>query len=153
VLAPTATERLLDLFCGMGNFSLPLARRAASVLGMEGSATAVGRAVANARRNGIDNARFVTADLAGAGTEGAWTRERFDAALLDPPRNGAKELLPALVASGARRILYISCHPGTLARDAGILVAEHGFRLQAAGIIDMFPQTSHVESMALFLRN
>jgi 23S rRNA (uracil1939-C5)-methyltransferase len=106
----------------------------------------------NAALASLSNARFVEADLAGAGVEGAWTRERFDLVLLDPPRTGAAELLPALGRIAARRIVYVSCHPGTLARDAGLLVHEHGYRLASAGIMDMFPHTSHVESMALFER-
>lgn len=150
LLEPGPTDRVLDLYCGIGNFTLPAARRAGEVLGLEGAGSAVRRAEANARMNGIANARFVEADLAGAGAEGAWTRERFDLALLDPPRSGAAPLLPALSCVGPRRIVYVSCHPGTLARDAGILVREHGYRLEAAGVMDMFPQTSHVESMALF---
>jgi 23S rRNA (uracil1939-C5)-methyltransferase len=144
---------VLDLYCGIGNFTLPLARRVGEVLGIEGVAPAVERARANAAANGVANARFVVGDLAGDGAEGAWTRERFDAVLLDPPRTGALAVLPALAASGARRILYVSCHPGTLARDVGELVSGHGFRLAAAGIMDMFPQTGHVESMALLLRD
>jgi 23S rRNA (uracil1939-C5)-methyltransferase len=153
LLDPQPGERVLDLYCGIGNFTLPLARRVGEVLGIEGAAPAVERARSNAAANGVANARFVVGDLAGDGAEGAWTRERFDAALLDPPRTGALAVLPALAASGARRILYVSCHPGTLARDVGELVTGHGFRLAAAGIMDMFPQTGHVESMALLLRD
>ncbi len=152
LLAPTPTDRVLDLYCGIGNFTLPLARRAAEVTGLEGSAAAVRRGRHNATLAPLANARFTEADLAGAGVEGAWTRERFDLVLLDPPRTGAAELLPALGRIAARRIVYVSCHPGTLARDAGILVREHGYRLVSAGIMDMFPHTSHVESMALFER-
>src|SRR5690606_19862420 len=114
---------------------------------------AVARAARNAENNGLANVQTVLADLAGTGAEGAWTREHFDLALLDPPRTGAAEVLPALAGTGARRIVYVSCHPGTLARDAGELVRRHGYRLDAAGIMDMFPQTSHVESMALFARD
>jgi 23S rRNA (uracil1939-C5)-methyltransferase len=153
LLAPGSSDRVLDLYCGIGNFTLPLARCAAEVVGVEGARAAVRRAESNAAIAGLGNCRFVEADLAGSGTEGAWTRERFDLALLDPPRTGAAELLPALAGVGPRRIVYVSCHPGTLARDAGILVREHGYALVAAGIMDMFPHTSHVESMALFERN
>ncbi len=110
------------------------------------------RAQHNATLAGLSTARFIEADLSGAGAEGAWTRERFDLVLLDPPRTGAVELLPALGKLAARRIVYVSCHPGTLARDAGLLVREHGYRLVSAGVMDMFPHTSHVESMALFER-
>lgn len=152
LLAPEATDRVLDLYCGIGNFTLPLARRAAEVVGVEGAGAAVRRGRQNAILAGLNNTRFVEADLTGAGVEGAWTRERFDLVLLDPPRTGASELLPALGKIGARRIVYVSCHPGTLARDAGLLVREHGYRLASAGIMDMFPHTSHVESMALFER-
>jgi len=153
LLAPTVADRVLDLYCGIGNFTLPLARRAGEVTGLEGAAAAVRRGRHNATLAAQGNARFVEADLAGAGVEGAWTREQFDLVLLDPPRTGAAGLLPALGKIGPRRIVYVSCHPGTLARDAGILVREHGYRLASAGVMDMFPHTSHVESMALFERN
>lgn len=92
------------------------------------------------------------ADLTGSGVQGAWTRERFDLALLDPPRTGAADLIPALGKAGPRRIVYVSCHPGTLAQDAALLVREQGYHLVSAGVLDMFPHTSHVESMALFER-
>lgn len=152
LLAPTPADRVLDLYCGIGNFTLPLARRAGAVSGLEGAAAAVLRGRHNAARAGLTNAVFTEADLAGAGVEGAWTRERFDLVLLDPPRTGAAELLPALGRLAPRRIVYVSCHPGTLARDAGILVRDHGYNLVQAGVMDMFPHTSHVESMAVFER-
>jgi 23S rRNA (uracil1939-C5)-methyltransferase len=152
LLEPVATDRILDLYCGIGNFTLPLAKHAAAVTGIEGARPALERARQNAAAAGLSNTRFIEADLSGAGTEGAWTRESFDLVLLDPPRTGAVELLPALARVGARHIVYVSCHPGTLARDAGLLVAEHGYHLHAAGVMDMFPQTSHVESMALFVK-
>lgn len=152
LLDPAAASRVLDLYCGIGNFTLPLARRAGTVLGVEGEAAMVERAADNARRNGIAGARFRAADLAGPDAARAWAGEAFDAVLLDPPRAGAAAVLAPIAASGAARVLYVSCHPGTLARDAGVLVGEHGFRLEAAGILDMFPSTSHVESMALFTR-
>ena len=152
LLAPKAADRVLDLYCGVGNFTLPLARHAAEVLGLEGAGALIRRAQHNATLAGISTARFIEADLSGAGAEGAWTRERFDLVLLDPPRTGAAELLPALGKLAARRIVYVSCHPGTLARDAGLLVREHGYQLVSAGVMDMFPHTSHVESMALFER-
>jgi 23S rRNA (uracil1939-C5)-methyltransferase len=150
LLDPAPGETVLDLYCGLGNFTLPLARRAGRVLGVEGEAGLVGRARRNAERNGIANARFVQADLAGPQAAESWARERFDRVLLDPPRAGAQEVLPLIAASGARRVVYISCHPASLARDAGILVHEHGFRLVAAGVMDMFPHTAHVESLAVF---
>jgi 23S rRNA (uracil1939-C5)-methyltransferase len=152
LLEPLATDRVLDLYCGIGNFTLPLAKCAAEVTGIEGARPAIERARQNAAAAGLVNTRFIEGDLSGAGAEGAWTRESFDLVLLDPPRTGAAELLPALAGVGARRIVYVSCHPGTLARDAGLLVSEHGYRLLAAGAMDMFPQTSHVESMALFVK-
>jgi 23S rRNA (uracil1939-C5)-methyltransferase len=150
LLAPRSSDRALDLFCGLGNFSLPLALRTAAVDGVEGDAALVARARANAGRNGIANAAFHAADLSLAQQDGAWARGRFDLVLLDPPRAGAREVLPLAAASRPRRIVYVSCHPGSLARDAGILVREHGYRLAKAGIMDMFPHTSHVESIALF---
>jgi 23S rRNA (uracil1939-C5)-methyltransferase len=153
LLAPAPGEQLLDLFCGLGNFSLPLARSGAHVVGVEGDAGLVARARANAVLNGIDNIEFVSADLAQASTaDAAWARRSYDKVLLDPPRAGALEVLPIAARCGAKVVLYISCHPGSLARDAGILVNEHGFTLRAAGVMDMFPHTAHVESAALFVR-
>jgi 23S rRNA (uracil1939-C5)-methyltransferase len=150
LLDPRPADRALDLFCGLGNFSLPLARRVAAVVGVEGDAALVARARANAARNGIDNASFHAADLAAGAQGGAWAQAAWDLVLLDPPRAGAREILPVAASSRPRRIVYVSCHPGSFARDAGILVGEHGYRLLAAGIMDMFPHTSHVESIALF---
>jgi 23S rRNA (uracil1939-C5)-methyltransferase len=150
LLAPTPTDRVLDLFCGLGNFSLPLARRAGQVVGVEGEAGLVARARANAERNGLANAQFFTANLADESIASASWAGKFDKVLLDPPRAGAKEVLPVVAKSGAGTVLYISCHPGSLARDAGILVHEHGYKLRSAGVMDMFPHTAHVESIALF---
>jgi 23S rRNA (uracil1939-C5)-methyltransferase len=152
LLQVEATHSVLDLFCGLGNFSLPLARRAARVLGLEGDAGLVERAHANAKRNGIANAEFAVTNLMAEDQDASWTRERYDRVLIDPPRAGAREVLPMIAKSGARRVVYVSCHPGSLARDAGILVNEHGFTLRSAGIMDMFPQTAHVESIAVFER-
>jgi len=144
---------VLDLFCGLGNFSLPIARCAGSVVAVEGDASLVLRARANAVRNGLaGSVEFHVADLFGDITSLPWTREHYDKVLLDPPRAGAKEVLPSVSKSGARRVVYISCHSGSLARDAGLLVREHGFRLAAAGVMDMFPHTTHVEAMAVFDR-
>jgi len=151
-LDPQAGERVLDLFCGLGNFSLPLARRAGEVVGVEGEAGLVSRAVRNAGRQGIGNVSYVTADLAAPTLEAPWATRKYDRVLLDPPRAGAREVLPVVGASGAGRVVYISCHPGSLARDAGLLVRDHGFRLVAAGVMDMFPHTTHVEAMAVFER-
>ena len=153
LLAPTTDSRVLDLFCGLGNFSLPLARSCEAVLGVEGDAKMVARAGENAASAGLRNAQFATADLSDADALAAWSAERFDRVLLDPPRSGAAAILPAIAAYEPARLVYVSCHPGTLARDAGRLVNEFGFRLAAAGIMDMFPQTSHVESIALFERD
>jgi 23S rRNA (uracil1939-C5)-methyltransferase len=146
------THAVLDLFCGLGNFSLPLARRAARVLGLEGETGLVERARANARRNSIANAEFLVTNLMAEDQDAPWTRERYDRVLIDPPRAGAREVLPVIAKCGAQRVVYVSCHPGSLARDAGILVSEHGFKLRSAGIMDMFPQTAHVESIAVFER-
>lgn len=142
-------ERVLELFCGLGNFSLPLARRGAQLLAVEGEQGLVQRARENARRNGLD-IRFEKADLFTASGDEPWLQPAFDKLLLDPPRAGAKEILPIVASRKPERIVYVSCHPGTLARDAGMLVHEFGYRLVRAGVMDMFPHTSHVESMALF---
>jgi 23S rRNA (uracil1939-C5)-methyltransferase len=151
LLAPDASSSVLDLFCGLGNFSLPLARVAGQVLGMELDEDMVTRARHNASACGLDNVEFRQVDLSKP-TEDLAAGQSFDLVLLDPPRTGMAELLDAVINIRARRILYVSCHPGTLARDAQRLVADGGYRLVTAGIMDMFPQTSHVESMALFQR-
>jgi 23S rRNA (uracil1939-C5)-methyltransferase len=149
--AVAATDRVLDLYCGLGNFSLPLAQRAATLLGVEGDAGLVARAARNAAANGIGNARFVTADL--TASDWPFYRERWDVVLLDPPRTGAEAPVAELGASGARRVVYVSCHPATLARDARFLVERHGFELRAARVFDMFPHTHHIEALALFARD
>lgn len=151
-LAPGPDDRVLDLFCGLGNFSLPLATRAGEVIGVELDESLVASARANARANGLENARFVAADLQADVDRLTWMQKPFDGVLLDPPRSGAAEVLPLVARTGARRIVYVSCDPATLARDAGTLVREHGYRLRIAGIADMFPHTAHVESIALFER-
>lgn len=151
-LAPEAYDRVLDLYCGIGNFSLPLARRAAEVLGIEGERSLVASAAANAARNGIANVRFECADLSAIDGHEAWCKTGWDLVLIDPARSGAAEPVARMAALSPRRIVYVSCHPGTLARDAGALVHTQGFRLDAAGIIDMFPHTAHVESIAVFNR-
>ncbi len=152
LLAPQPDERVLDLFCGLGNFTLPLARRAGQVTGVEGASELIAAARANARANGVENVAFEVADLSEDVSATDWFRNKFDAVLIDPPRSGALEILPVIAASGARRVVYVSCNPATLARDAGELVRAHGFRLLSAGIADMFPHTAHVESIALFER-
>jgi 23S rRNA (uracil1939-C5)-methyltransferase len=146
-------DRVLDLFCGLGNFTLPLARRAATVVGVEGEPELIERARANARRNGIENAAFHVADLSVAPDRAApWLKGGFDKVLLDPPRVGAREVLSAVAHIAPRRVVYISCHTGSLARDLGVLARDHGFRLRAAGVLDMFPHTTHVESIAVLER-
>ena len=162
LLAVQAHERVIDWFCGLGNFSLPLATRAAEVLGIEGSATLVQRARDNARLNGLAaNTRFDARDLFtidGAGLVALGQTEKW---LIDPPREGALALARALAELHAtpppgwappQRIVYVSCNPATLARDAGLLVHQAGYRCVAAGVVNMFPHTAHVESMAVFER-
>jgi 23S rRNA (uracil1939-C5)-methyltransferase len=150
LLQPQPNERILDLFCGIGNFSLPLARCGAQVTGVELDLAMVNKARANAALNHIENAAFHVADLSSPEEPQSWWQEDCAAVLLDPPRTGALEVLPLVAKTGAQRILYVSCHPGSLARDAGVLVKQHGYRLRSAGAMDMFPQTGHVEAMALF---
>ena len=152
LLEPQPGDRVLDLFCGLGNFSLPMARRSGEVVGVEGEASLVARAAANAARQSIANVAFVAANLAAPATDAAWATREYPRVLLDPPRAGAREVLPVVDRCGAGRVVYISCHPGSLARDAGILVRDHGFRLVAAGVMDMFPHTTHVEALAVFER-
>ncbi|RJQ45747.1 MAG: 23S rRNA (uracil(1939)-C(5))-methyltransferase RlmD [Gammaproteobacteria bacterium] len=151
LLNPQAHERVLDLFCGLGNFTLPLARHAAHVTGVEGEAKLVQRAQDNAQRNGIHNVEFHAADLSQDLSGQPWAKQRFDKILLDPPRTGALEVIKQLSTFDAARIVYVSCSPATLARDARELVAC-GYRLMSAGVADMFPHTTHVESIALFER-
>jgi 23S rRNA (uracil1939-C5)-methyltransferase len=153
LLRPSADDRVLDLFCGLGNFTLPIAREAGEVTGVEGDAALVRRAERNAKRNGLRNVRFHTADLTQEPAGAPWLSGAYDKALVDPPRSGAEFILPHLAASGASRLVYVSCHPASLARDAGILVRQFGFRLEGVGVMDMFPHTGHVESIALFQRN
>jgi len=150
LLAPDERAGVLDLFCGLGNFTLPLARRAARVVGIEGSAALVERARHNAAMNGIGNAQFLAADLTQPlPARAPWMGDGFSHVLLDPPRAGAVEVLPTIAQLAPRRLVYISCHPGSLARDVGALVHDHGFVLRAAGVLDMFPHTTHVESVAV----
>ncbi|MSP97124.1 MAG: 23S rRNA (uracil(1939)-C(5))-methyltransferase RlmD [Betaproteobacteria bacterium] len=153
MLDPQPGERVADLFCGLGNFSLPIAASGAHVLGLEGAQVLVERARLNARANGLEErAKFETANLfeVDAARLEAW--EPFDKMLIDPPRDGAAELIKALPDAWPRRIVYVSCDQATLARDAGTLVHAKGFRLVAAGVVNMFPHTAHVESIALFER-
>ena len=152
LLAPVSGMRVLDLFCGLGNFSLALARAGASVTGVEAAPELVERARSNARHNGIENAEFFAADLFEDVSGQPWASAGYDAVLLDPARAGAGPVLATVAAAGAQRIVYVSCNPETLATDAGRLVNELGYELVGAGIIDMFPHTNHVESIALFER-
>ncbi|WP_297450486.1 23S rRNA (uracil(1939)-C(5))-methyltransferase RlmD [Ferrovum sp.] len=153
LLDPRPEERVLDLFCGLGNFTLALARRGAQVLGIEGNPALVDRACQNAAHNGLEKkTRFQTTNLfeVDESTVTGWGRQ--DKWLIDPPRDGAINLVKAIGTEGPRRIVYVSCSPATLARDAGVLVHRHGYRLKGAGVFNMFPHTAHVESLTLFER-
>ena len=145
-------ERVLDLFCGLGNFTLPLARASGdgAVVGVEGDAGLVQRARDNASRNGLGNVQFFAADLSKDLAGQPWMKQGFDKLLLDPARSGAIEVLKQLPLKDLKRIVYVSCHPGSLARDAGWLVNDAGWTLREAGVMDMFPHTAHVESIAVF---
>lgn len=145
-------HRVLDLFCGIGNFTLPLARSGAQVLGVEGDEALVKRARDNASHNGLENVRFEAQNLYTEPEKGEWGAQRFDRVLLDPPRSGAEQVLARVAGTQPERIVYVACSPSTLARDVGILVKEHGYLLEAAGIADMFPHTAHVESIAVLRR-
>jgi 23S rRNA (uracil1939-C5)-methyltransferase len=152
-LQPAPSETVADFFCGLGNFTLPIARRGARVIGVEVSRALVRRAEANAARNGLTGrARFAVADLFAATRESIAALGPLDKALLDPPREGAIALVKALPDERLSRIVYVSCNPATLARDAAVLVHERGFMLAAAGVANMFPHTAHVESIAVFTR-
>ncbi len=153
LLAPQPHEKIADFFCGIGNFTLPIARSGAQVLGLEGLANLVERANESAALNQIDNTQFGVADLFKMTPEALTALGHFDKWLVDPPRDGAYELVKALDETNSpERIVYVSCNPATLARDAGVLVNEKGYTLSAAGVINMFPHTAHVESIALFVR-
>jgi 23S rRNA (uracil1939-C5)-methyltransferase len=144
-------DKVLDLFCGLGNFTLPIARFAKSVIGVEGDESMTQRAALNATNNGISNVAFYAANLFEI-NENAAFMQQFDKILLDPPRAGAEEIVKNIKNFNAKRIVYVSCNPSTLARDAGILVHEAGYTLEKAGVMDMFPHTTHVESIALFTK-
>ncbi|MFZ5466452.1 MAG: 23S rRNA (uracil(1939)-C(5))-methyltransferase RlmD [Pseudomonadota bacterium] len=150
LLDPQPEERVLDLFAGLGNFTLPIARRAFDVVGVEGDEPMVRRGDESARRNGITNTRHFVGNLFEPDPSLPWMQEKYDKILLDPPRAGAMEIMPFLAKMKPKRIVYVSCNPATLARDAGILVNEHRYRLISAGVMDMFPHTAHVESIAVF---
>ena len=151
-LAVEPGDRVLDLFAGLGNFSLPLARRAGvdgCVTAVEADEAMVKRGAQSAAANGIGNTRHVVGNLFEPDASLGWMRESFDRVLLDPPRAGAGAMMPVIARMKPQRVVYVSCHPGSLARDVGQLVHEHGWRLVAAGVMDMFPHTAHVESMAV----
>lgn len=144
-------DKVLDLFCGIGNFTLPLAQRAAQVTGIEGSDDMVQRALENARHNQLSNTAYAAANLMDPDPHAPWMSEKYDKILLDPPRAGAKEIIAHFHRFDAKKIVYVSCNPATLARDAGELV-QQGYKLTLAGIMNMFPHTAHIEAMAVFER-
>lgn len=153
LLAPCPGERIADMFCGLGNFTLPIARLGADVVGIEGSQALVDRAARNAAANDLaGRTSFGVANLFEATEESVASLGHFDKMLIDPPREGAVELVKSLASDGPSRIVYVSCNPATLARDAAILVTQKGYRFRGAGVVNMFPNTSHVESIALFER-
>ncbi|MFE8150431.1 23S rRNA (uracil(1939)-C(5))-methyltransferase RlmD [Brenneria goodwinii] len=145
-------DRILDLFCGMGNFTLPLAQRAASVVGVEGVVALVDKGRENARRNALSNVTFFHQNLEDDITRQPWAAQGFDKILLDPARAGAAGVMPQIVKLSPRRVVYVSCNPTTLARDSKILL-DAGYRLSNVTMLDMFPHTGHLESMALFVRD
>jgi 23S rRNA (uracil1939-C5)-methyltransferase len=149
---PRPGERALDLFCGVGNFTLPMARAFGEVTGVEGDAGLVGRASENAAHNGIANATFHVWDLSTDMQHQPWWPVAVDKVLLDPPRTGAREAVTAIAFLKPARIIYVSCNPATLARDADTLVHRHGYRLSAVAAVDMFPHTAHMEAVAVFDR-
>jgi len=154
LLAPRAGERIADMFCGIGNFSLPMARSGAQVLGIEGGAALVQRAADNATCNGLaQQVQYRAMNLFEIDADSFAALGAFERMLLDPPRDGAMALVKSLVAAPPRRIVYVSCNPATLARDASLLVQEQGYLLSAAGVVNMFPHTAHVESIAVFDRD
>jgi 23S rRNA (uracil1939-C5)-methyltransferase len=146
----TKDDIVLDLFCGLGNFTLPLAKFAGKVVGIEGDQPLVNHAKENARHNGITNAEFYAADLSKDLDDQPWAKQKFTKIMMDPSRAGAADVLQHFKKWQPEQIIYVSCNPSTLARDAGILVNELGYKLVKAGVMDMFPQTGHVESIALF---
>jgi len=150
LLEPEADDEVLDLFCGVGNFTLPLTRLSKEVTGIEANTSLVQMARDNAIHNNIENAKFITADLYDTPLDGSWLHQKWDRILLDPPRSGAIEVIARLPELKPKRIVYVSCNPATLARDSGVLVHEHSFKLISAGVMDMFPHTKHVESIAVF---
>jgi 23S rRNA (uracil1939-C5)-methyltransferase len=152
LLELNSEDRVLDLFCGIGNFTLPIAQQVAAVVGVESDTTAIETAKQNARDNNIENSQFYVGNLFDPEVQSQWARQDYTKVLLDPPRSGAIEILPHVTkVLKPERIVYVSCQPSTLARDIAYLV-ENGYRLEKAGVMDMFPHTAHVESMALLVR-
>jgi 23S rRNA (uracil1939-C5)-methyltransferase len=152
LLALNTNDTVLDLFCGLGNFTLPLAQKANAVVGVEGSADMVTRVLENAEHNGLSNVSAYCANLAEDCQAQPWAQQHFDKVLIDPPRSGAEAVIPLLGKIAAKRIVYVSCNPASLARDAGLLVKQ-GYKLQKAGVMDMFTHTQHTEAMALFVKD
>lgn len=151
LLDPKSGERIADMFCGLGNFTLPIARSGAEVLGVEGSEALVQRGRSGALANGLgERVKYAVANLFACSEASLAALGRFDKMLIDPPREGAVELVKALAGDLPRRIVYVSCNPATLARDSAVLVSEKGYRFVSAGAINMFPHTAHVESIAVF---
>lgn len=142
-------DRVLDLFAGLGNFTQPMARYAKTVVSVEVDRAMVRRGEQSARSNGIENTEHHIGNLFEPDTSLPWMRQSYQRVLLDPPRAGAAEMMPHLAKMHPERIVYVSCHPGSLARDIGLLVHEHGYKLLNAGVLDMFPHTGHVESIAV----
>jgi 23S rRNA (uracil1939-C5)-methyltransferase len=145
------TDRVLDLFCGLGNFTLPMARRCAHVIGVEGDEVMVSRAKQSAIDNQIENTEYFATDLTQPKPDASWMRAKFDKILIDPPRSGAMEIAEIINRFKAQKIVYVSCQPSSLVRDSKI-ICSHGYKLEHLGVMDMFPQTAHVESMAVFTK-
>lgn len=150
LINPTESDEMLDLFCGLGNFSLPMAQKAKQVTGVEGTAIMVQRARKNALLNGLQNTAFYVADLESDFKSAPWAQKTYTKIILDPPRSGALNLIQNIKQFKAKEILYISCNPSTFTRDAEILVHQHGYSLEKIGVMDMFPHTAHVETIGLF---
>lgn len=150
LLNPTKEDHILELFCGLGNFTVPFAKRAGAIIAIEGEKTLIQRAEENAQRLGVQNIEYHVANLQQETIQADWLHKKYNKIFLDPPRSGAIEILRQLPLHDVKQIVYVSCNPATLARDAEILVHQHGFKLKKTGIMDMFPHTAHVESIALF---
>lgn len=146
-------EYVLDLFSGLGNFALPIATQVKKVVGVEGEASLVAGAIENARHNRLTNTEFFTQNLSEPFNHQRWAKEYYDIIILDPPRTGAKNAIAFILEKKPKKVLYIACDPATLARDTGLIVASGQYTLSQAGIMDMFPHTQHVESIALFTLN